>query len=147
MIALDTNLLLYAHRKDSEWNAAAYACIEELAASPAAWAIPWPCVSEFVAVATHPRIFSPPSHLNEAVDQIEAWLEAPGIVLLAETEAYWPRLRAALQAGRISGPRVHDARIAALCQLHGVRELWTADRDFSRFTALRVRNPLSGSPD
>lgn len=57
---------------------------------------------------------------------------------------YWPELRATLTAGRIVGPKVHDARIAALCRLHGVRELWSADRDFSRFPELRVRNPLVG---
>jgi predicted nucleic acid-binding protein len=44
----------------------------------------------------------------------------------------------------VVGPQVHDARVAALCRLHGIRELWTADRDFSRFPQLRVRNPLVG---
>jgi hypothetical protein len=37
---------------------------------------------------------------------------------------------------------VHDARIAALCRVNGVRELWSADRDFGRFADLVVRNPL-----
>jgi predicted nucleic acid-binding protein len=41
---------------------------------------------------------------------------------------------------------VHDARIAALCLQHGVRELWSADRDFNRFPALRTRNPLVAAP-
>jgi predicted nucleic acid-binding protein len=50
----------------------------------------------------------------------------------------------ALEQGRISGPQVHDARVAAICQDHGVRELWTADRDFGRFPALKVRNPFVG---
>lgn len=72
----------------------------------------------------------------------EAWLEAPGLVLLAEVSGYWPALRAALEAGRILGVQVHDARVAARCRLHGVRKLWTADRDFSRFSGLKVRNPL-----
>jgi predicted nucleic acid-binding protein len=39
---------------------------------------------------------------------------------------------------------VHDARIAALCVQHGVRELYSADRDFSRFPQIAVRNPLIG---
>jgi hypothetical protein len=104
--------------------------------------MPWPCLHEFVAIVTHPRIYLPPTPLAGAIDQIEAWLESPAVVLLAETEGYWPELRAALEAGRILGAQVHDARIAALCRLHGVRELWTADRDFSRFSGLRVRNPL-----
>lgn len=141
MIAIDTNLLVYAHRSDCEWNEPAYACIARLATG--AWSIPWPCLYEFTAVVTHPRIWDPPSTLAQAIDQIEAWLESPGLVLLTEHEAHWPVLRAALEAGRIVGPRVHDARIAALCQSHHVRELWTADRDFGRFPELRVRNPLT----
>ena len=64
--------------------------------------------------------------------------------LLSETEGYWPELRAVLAAGRVAGAQVHDARVAALCRRHGIRELWTADRDFSRFPDLTVRNPLIG---
>lgn len=142
MIAVDTNLLVYAHREDSPWHDAAYARIEELAEGRAPWAIPWPCVHEFLAIVTHPRIFAPPTPLAAAVKQVEAWLEAPSLAMLAEAEGYWEELRAALRSGRVTGAQVHDARIAALCRLHGVRELWTADRDFGRFPGLAVRNPL-----
>lgn len=55
---------------------------------------------------------------------------------------YWQLLRSTLQGGRISGPQVHDARVATICQQHGVSELWTADRDFGRFPGVTVRNPL-----
>jgi hypothetical protein len=95
-----------------------------------------------LAIVTHPRIYDPPTPLPAAMDQIEAWSESPSLHLLSEPEGYWAALRAALEAGRIVGPQVHDARVAVLCQLHGVRELWTADRDFSRFPNLTVRNPL-----
>lgn len=142
MIAVDTNLLVYAHREDSPWHEAAYTRITELAEGRAVWAIPWPCLHEFLAVVTHPRIYTPPTPLAAALEQVEAWLESPSLVLLAETETYWPELRAALEAGRVTGPQVHDARVVALCGLHGVEELWSADRDFSRFPGLAVRNPL-----
>lgn len=144
MIAVDTNLLVYAHREDSDWHEAAAGCLERLATAREPWAIPWPCVHEFLAIATHPRIFAPPSPLNVALEQVEAWLESPALVVLAETQGYWPALRATLVEGRIGGPLVHDARVAALCRLHGVRELWTVDRDFSRFPGLTARNPLAG---
>ena len=144
MIALDTNLLVYAHREDSPWHEAAYKLVEELAQSRAPWVIPWPCVHEFLAIVTHPRIFNPPTPLEAALDQVEAWRQSPSLFLLSEAEGYWDILRPALQAGRIAGPQVHDARVAALCQLHGIEELWTADRDFGRFRELTVRNPLVG---
>ena len=63
-------------------------------------------------------------------------------MLLRESDTHWSELRVLLQAGKLAGPQVHDARIAALCLQHGVRELWSADRDFGRMPALAVRNPL-----
>lgn len=143
MIAVDTNILVYAHREDSPFHAAAADCVAELAEAAATWAIPWPCLHEFLAIVTHPRIYTPPTPLPRALDQVDAWLEAPTLALLTEASTHWPTLRAALAAGRIAGPRVHDARIAALCRDHGVRELWSADRDFSRFSGLAVMNPLT----
>jgi len=142
MIAVDSNLLVYAHREDSPWHHAAYARIAELAEGAAAWAIPWPCIHEFLSIVTHPRIYAPPTPLEKAIDQVDAWLESPNLVLLSESEGYWSQLRSLIQTGRVSGPQIHDARIAALCQQHGVSELWTIDRDFSRFPGLIVRNPL-----
>lgn len=144
MIALDTNVLVHAHRQDSPWHGPARETLKTVAEGTAAWAIPWPCVHEFLAIVTHPRIWAPPSPVESALDQVEAWRESPSLVLLHEGEGYWVHLREMLAQGRIDGPRVHDARIAALCREHGVRELWTADRDFSRFGALRTRNPLLG---
>jgi toxin-antitoxin system PIN domain toxin len=144
MIAVDTNLLVYAHREDSPWHAAAYARIAELAEDRAPWAIPWPCVHEFLAIVTHPKIYAPSTPLAAATEQVEAWLESPSLTLLAESEGYWPELKSLSRDGRIAGPQFHDARVAALCRLHGVNELWTADRDFSRFRGLTFRNPLVG---
>ncbi|MFP3938786.1 MAG: type II toxin-antitoxin system VapC family toxin [Thermoanaerobaculia bacterium] len=144
MIAVDTNLLVYAHRRDSEWHEPARRALAELAESPAPWAIPWPCVYEFYAIATHPQVYDPPSTPDQALDQLDAWLEAPSLVLLGESRGFWPKLRELLSAARLSGPRVHDARIAALCVDGGVRELLSADRDFSRFPDLETRNPLIG---
>ena len=142
MIAVDTNILVYAHREDSEWHAAACARMVEIAEGRSAWAIPWPCIHEFLAIVTHPKIFAPPTPLAAAVDQVEAWLESPTLELLAESELHWTQLRALLVSGKIAGPKVHDARIAALCTQHGVKELWSADRDFGRFSNLTVVNPL-----
>jgi len=142
MIAVDTNLLVYAHRGDSVWHTGARKAVTGLAEGRGAWAIPWPCLHEFLAIVTHPRIYRPATSLARALDQVSAWLESPSLVTLAENESYWPVLQECSAAGRVAGAQVHDARIAALCIAHGVRELWTHDRDFGRFPALAVRNPL-----
>jgi uncharacterized protein len=116
----------------------------ELAEGSSTWSIPWPCVHEFLAIVTHPRIYAPPTPLPRALNQVDAWFESPTLVLLAESADHWPTLRSLLEGGRIAGPQVHDARIVALCRQHGVRELWSADRDFNRFAGLAVVNPLLG---
>ncbi len=142
MIAVDTNVLVYAHREDSPWHETAYKILEQLAESRALWAIPWPCLHEFIAIVTHPRIYNPPTPLMAALDQVDAWSESPTVSLIRESEGYWSQLKNLLEQGRVVGPQVHDARIVAICLLNGVRELWTADRDFSRFPAIATRNPL-----
>ena len=147
MIAVDTNILVYAHRKDAVPHTQAAAVIARLAEGKTAWAIPWPCVHEFLAIVTHTRIFNPPSTLKEACKQVAAWLESPVLVMLGEDEGYWPVLERALSQANLSGPKVHDARIAALCLHHGVKELWSADRDFKQFPALSTRNPLLNEND
>jgi hypothetical protein len=140
LIAIDTNVLVYAHRAESPWHDAAVDCLRSVARGP--WAIPWPCLHEFLAIVTHPRIFDPPTPLGDALQTVEGWLEAPTLSVLAEVEDHWDVLSSILRSGRVLGPQVHDARIAAICLEHAVEELWTADRDFTRFPKLRTHNPL-----
>jgi len=142
LIAIDTNVLVHAHRRDSRWHSRASDCVRGLAEGRAAWAIPWPCLHEFLAIVTHPRVYAPPSTLASAIEQVDAWMESPALVLLGESRDHWSILRGQLTAGGVHGPMVHDGRIAAICVGHGVRELLTADRDFGRFSALTTRNPL-----
>lgn len=142
MIAIDTNILVYAHRGDSPFHEAASVCVRDLAEGAVRWGLLWQCLHEFFGVITHPRIYDPPSPVDVAIGQIDAWLESPSAVLLTEPDEYWPTLRGQIAASRVTGPRIHDARIASLCLAHGVRELWSADRDFGRFAELTVRNPL-----
>ena len=142
MVAVDSNILVYAHRADSDWHSAATACMQALAQGLATWAIPWPCVHEFLAIVSHSRIFDPPSTTHQAIEQMDAWLGSSSVVALGESSDHWSLLKTSLSLGRIQGPLVHDARIAAICEAHGVTEFLTADRDFSRFPSLAARNPL-----
>ena len=142
MVAVDTNLLVYAHRADSEFHVRADQVVAELAEGRASWAIPWPCLYEFYAIVTHPRIYRPPTPVADALIQIGHWLESPSVVLLHEGDGFFETLRPMLAHSKVRGGAVHDGRIAALCLRHGVKKLLSADRDFSRFPALRTENPL-----
>jgi toxin-antitoxin system PIN domain toxin len=142
MIAIDSNILVYSVRADSPWHKRALECIRVLAESEATWAIPWPCIHEFLAVVTHPRIYKPPTPLRDAILQVDYWMESPTLHLIGEDPGYWEHLKALLGAGMAIGPLIHDARVAAICRSHGITEIWSADRDYSRFEGMRVRNPL-----
>jgi hypothetical protein len=142
MIALDTNLLVYSHRPESPHHADAKALLNSLRSKPASWAIPWACIHEFIGVVTSLRVFKDPTPLAAAFAAVDAWLASGNLELLAEGHGHLEHLRDLALRAKLSGPRIHDARIAALCLHHGVSELWSADRDFSAFPQLKVRNPL-----
>jgi len=142
VIAVDTNILIYAHRIDSPWHDVAKPQLSGLSEGRAAWAIPWPCLHEFIVIVTHPRIYLQPSPIAKAFEQLELWAASPSIRLIGESPAHLEELKELVSKAQIAGPRIHDAKIAAICLQHGVNELWTADRDFSRFPSLKTRNPL-----
>ncbi len=144
MIAVDTNILAYAHRNDSPYHAAAFPVLKSLCEGSANWGIPWPCIHEFIGVVTNQKAYPPATTIEEAFAQIEAWLASDKLKLLGEGPDHFRTLKELSLTGQIRAAQIHDARIAAICLQHGVTELWTADRDFSRFPKLKTRNPLVG---
>ena len=143
MIAVDTNLLVYAHRRESRHHESARGVVRALAEGREPWAIPWPCLYEFFSVVTNPRIWKEgASSPDQAWGQIDAWTASPSVSLVTETEDFLAVLERFVRRPRVRGPVVHDARVAAICVAHGVEELLTADRDFPLFPELPTRNPL-----
>jgi hypothetical protein len=146
VIAVDTNVLVYASRTDSPHNAAAFNAMAALVAGDEPWAIPWPCVHEYLAVLTNGRLFPDPTPSSVALDQVDEFARA-GASFLGERSGHLRRLRDAVEGMNATGARIHDAKIAAICVAHGVRELWTLDRDFANVPGLRTRNPLEDLPN
>jgi toxin-antitoxin system PIN domain toxin len=142
VIAVDTNILVYAHRAESEWHEGALRQMLGLTESKARWAIPWPCVHEFLVIVTHPRVYDPPTPLAAALESISVWLAAENCIAISEGPGYMELFRQLAGKGQIAGDQIHDARIAALCLHHGVSVLWSSDRDFSRYPELKLHNPL-----
>lgn len=144
LIAVDTNILVYAHRADSPFHDRARSAIEALASGAREWAIPWPCAHEFFAVVTHPRIYKTATPAETAFAQLRALGTLANLAFIGETDEYLQHLESLALQAQTRGGAIHDARIAAICVSHGVAELWSADRDFSRFPQIVVRNPLIG---
>lgn len=145
MIAVDTNLLVYAHRRESRRHEEASSLLRGLAEGVDAWAIPWPCCYEFLSVVTNPRIWRENATSPEqSWRQLAAWTASPSLRLIGETEDYLEILESFVRRPRVIGGVVHDARIAAICVAHGVEALLTRDRDFSLFPELRTWDPLAG---
>jgi toxin-antitoxin system PIN domain toxin len=142
LIAVDTNILVYAYDESSPAHERALAAMDVLVSGPS-WGLPWIVAGEFYAVLTDARLWREPQE-DGALAALDAWIQTPGARLLAEPPHHWPRLRGLLAGARPLGRRVHDARIAAVCLAAGVSELWSSDRDFSWYPQLTVRNPLVG---
>ena len=145
MIAVETNLLVYAHRRESRHHEAAFSLLRELAHGDDTWAIPWPCCYEFLSVVTNPRSWGGGATSQEqSWRQLCAWTASPSACLIGETHDFLEILQSFVRRPRVIGGVVHDARIAAICLAHGADALLTKDRDFSLFPELETRDPLAG---
>lgn len=133
MIAVDTNILVYAHREEQLQHRAARARLVQLAESPARWAIPVVCLAEFLRVVTHPRLFDPPFRPAEACEALDRVLASPSVLVITPGERFWPLLARAVDEAGAIGNLVFDAQIVALCREAGASALLTEDRDFDRF--------------
>lgn len=136
MIAVDTNVLVAAHREEHPAHRTALDRLVAIAEDDIPWALPVFCIGEFLRVVTHPKIFTPPSELDIAIRFVDQLVESPTLRILCPGETFWRRLRAAASDADARGNLIFDAMIAAVCLEHGIRDLFTGDRDFSRFSEI-----------
>jgi len=142
MKTVDTNILVYAHREEFDRHEAAVTLLRTLATSAEPWVLLWPCLYEFVRVVTHPRVFSPPTPLADALEALEGLLSSPSVVTVSETSRHGAWFARLLKDSNCTGNLVFDAHIAALMKEHGISEIITSDRDFHRFPGITVTNPF-----
>ena len=142
MRAVDTNILVYARRRETLQHAVAAELLHGLANGLERWVLPWPCIYEFLRVVTHPRVFYHPTPLSRAWEGILSLLASPSVRVVAEAANHPAVLGKLLQASGAIGNQIFDAHIAALLIEHGVDEILTADEDFRRFPGLKVTNPF-----
>lgn len=141
--AIDANILLYASDGDSPFHQPAIALLERCARGPELVNVPWPTVMAYLRIATHPTIFERPLSPAEAIANVEALISRPHVRVLSEGEGFWSVFREVTGTVITRGNLVPDAHIASLLRQHGIRELYTRDRDFRKFDFLRVCDPFA----
>ncbi len=139
MIAVDTNVLVYAHREGMEQHERGLQALTALAEGDEPWGLPIFVVNEFLRVVAHPRVFPVASSRGQATAAVEAVLDSPTVRLLRPGARFWPLLTDSLDDADATGNLVLDAAIVAVCREHGAGTVLTADRDFRRFTSIRVQ--------
>jgi uncharacterized protein len=138
---VDVNVLIYAFREDSPGHAEYRDWLNGLVSSHEAYAVSDHVLSGFIRIATHPRVFHPPTPIERALAFTEAYRDRPNAVLVAPGDRHWDLFTQLCRKAGARGNLAADAWIAALAIERGC-ELMTTDRDFARFHGLRWRHPL-----
>src|SRR5262245_56528686 len=143
--SVDVNLLLYASDRSYERHDAARRFLESCAEGPELLYLAWPTLMSYLRISTHPSIFTAPLSPGEAFGNVNALLSIPHVRAVSELDGFaeaYGRVTAELV---VRGNLVPDAHLAAILFQHGIRTLYSSDRDFRKFATLDVRDPFSES--
>ena len=141
--SIDANVLLYASDTASPFHDRALTFLNERVVANELFCLAWPVVMAYLRIATHPSIFTTPLASAEAMHNVEALVNLPYVRMLGEDEGFWTAYRDAVGEQPIRGNLVSDAHVAALLKQHGVKTLYSSDRDYRRFSFLRVVDPFT----
>lgn len=139
---VDTNVLVYASNLDDPLHENAEALVRRLAAGPEIVYLFWPVLLGYLRIVTHPGILTVPLPPAAAISNVEALLDRPHVRAPGELDGFWLLFRSTA-GDRVRGNDVPDAHVAALMRQHGVRVIYSRDRDFRRFDGIDVRNPFA----
>jgi toxin-antitoxin system PIN domain toxin len=138
LIAVDTNILVYAHREEMPLHRKSLDRLTEMAENHIPWAIPVFCLTEFLRVVTHPKVFDPPSSIQDGLEAVGELVRSPSLVVLHPAERFWRLFDDIVRQSGARGNLVYDAQIAAVCLENGVNDLLSEDRDFTRFDGIAL---------
>jgi len=141
--AIDANLLLYASDEDSSHHERAVGVLDAVALGPELVYLFWPTVMAYLRIATHPAIFRRPLSHADARANVGSLLELPHLQAIGEDDTFWHRFAEVADDVAPTGNLVPDAHLVALMLENGVRTIWTRDRDYRKFTGIRVHDPFA----
>ena len=141
--AVDAKILLYASDEESPLQARAVELLDEIATGPEIAYLFWPVTMAYLRISTHPAVFRRPLSHADARANIEVLLAVPHVQALGEADRFWHRFVEVADDVAPTGNLVPDAHVVALMLANGVRTIWTRDRDYRKFTGIRVRDPFA----
>lgn len=139
---LDANVLVYASNASDPLHDRAEELVRRLAAGPELVYLFWPVLLGYLRIVTHPSILTRPLSPATAMRNVESLLDRPHVRAPGETDGFWTVFRRTA-GDRPRGNDVPDAHVASLMRQHGVRVIWTRDRDFRRFDGIEPRDPFA----
>lgn len=143
-LALDTNLLLYAHIGQFPQHAAARRFLESVLENDSPYCLSWQVYYEYIRVVSHPKVLKTPLSVQQAINDLKPYVADPRCQILVETEGHTAVFEALMRRLPSSkGNFIHDCHYAALLKEHGVTRIATADMDFRKFDFLEVVDPLA----
>jgi toxin-antitoxin system PIN domain toxin len=140
VVVVDANVLLYAVDRASAHHERSLAWLETALAGTETVALAWVVLLAFVRIATSAVVFPTPMSAEQALDQVEAWLNAPAAIVAQPTPRHVGLLRGLLRDTGTAGNLTTDAHLAALALEHGA-DIVSFDRDFGRFPGIKHRVP------
>lgn len=141
--SLDANVLLYASDESNPLCHLARDVLRNVVEAGEVFFIAWPTVMAYIRIATHPRVFANPLPHSEAVANIDMLLGCPHVKVLGEDEGFWEAYKQSASEVPTHGNLVPDTHLATILRQHGVNRIYTRDKDFRKFTWLKVVNPFS----
>jgi len=139
---LDANILVYASNEAQPVHSQAKSLVEKLANGPELVYLFWPTIMGYLRIVTHPAILPQPCTVGQASANIAMLLSQPHVRTQSEGEGFWDLFLGSLAGDQVRGNGIPDAHLVTLMRQHGVRTIYTRDRDFRRFPDIEVRDPF-----
>ncbi|PYL07615.1 MAG: hypothetical protein DME33_09890 [Verrucomicrobia bacterium] len=144
MFVVDSNILIDAANRASDFHEPCRRTIERCRVQASPWYISWPICYEFLRVCTHPHVFPRPLSLSAAWQFMDNLLASQSAGVLVAGNRHAELLsRLVAEIPHLRGNILHDAHTAVLMREHGIREIYTRDTDFHRFPFLKVIDPVA----
>lgn len=140
--SVDVNVLLYASDAGCAEHSKAAAFVSACATDKELWCMAWLTLMSFMRMATHPAIFTKPLSHEEAARNVDNLLALPQLRLIDEGAGFWARYREVAQEAPVRGNLVPDAHLVAVLRQHGVKTIYTREKDFRKFGGLKAIDPL-----